>query len=228
MEHGSGAESVVRALIERQLDLASSTDVLRRFRTLWVAAMLDKRLTHCTDCQIAELLSLASYLSVCARVWERLYLGSLKDGATACSREPVRHQRRRLSLAIPANESDEPEELKPESALSRVGQEGVSPSSRKWMNLLPRHFDVGLVSRVYVSGQAGAGATCKSERRRADQLASNYGTDNRSTCEPCGSFPVQFRFRNRTHSECLFSNSGVYTRTEFLGREPTNGCARQE
>jgi hypothetical protein len=40
-----------------QSDLASSIDVLRRFRRLWVAAMLDKPLTHCTDRQVGELMN---------------------------------------------------------------------------------------------------------------------------------------------------------------------------
>jgi hypothetical protein len=43
-------------LIERQRRLADSHDPLQRAQTLWVAAELDKRLSRCTDAQIAELL----------------------------------------------------------------------------------------------------------------------------------------------------------------------------
>jgi len=43
-------------LIEKQRRLADSHDPLRRAGTLWVATELDKRLSHCTDAQIAELL----------------------------------------------------------------------------------------------------------------------------------------------------------------------------
>ena len=56
LEHGSESDIVVRALIERQRRLLKSGNPAERFRTLWVAAMLDKRLTHCTDRQIAELM----------------------------------------------------------------------------------------------------------------------------------------------------------------------------
>jgi hypothetical protein len=57
LEHRSEANGVVRALIEKQRGLANSDDSSMRFRTLWVAAMLDKRLSHCTDRQIADLMN---------------------------------------------------------------------------------------------------------------------------------------------------------------------------
>lgn len=47
------------ALIERQRRLADSHDPLERATTLWVATELDKRLSDCTDAQIAELLARA-------------------------------------------------------------------------------------------------------------------------------------------------------------------------
>lgn len=45
--------------IERQRKLADSPDPLERAQTLWVAVELDKRLSHCTNAQIAELLARA-------------------------------------------------------------------------------------------------------------------------------------------------------------------------
>jgi hypothetical protein len=54
--HWSEADRVVRALIEKQRHLSSSTDLAKRFRTLWVAALLDRRLAHCTDRQLGELM----------------------------------------------------------------------------------------------------------------------------------------------------------------------------
>ena len=50
---------VVIGLIEKQRRLADSHDPLERAQTLWVAAELDKRLSRCTDPEIAELLSKA-------------------------------------------------------------------------------------------------------------------------------------------------------------------------
>ena len=47
------------ALIERQRRLADSHDPLERAKTLWVATELDKRLSRCTDAQIADLLARA-------------------------------------------------------------------------------------------------------------------------------------------------------------------------
>lgn len=47
------------AFIERQRKLADSPDPLERAQTLWVATELNKRLSRCTDAQIAELLARA-------------------------------------------------------------------------------------------------------------------------------------------------------------------------
>jgi hypothetical protein len=47
------------AFIERQRELADSHNPLERAKTLWIATELDKRLSHCTDAQIAELLARA-------------------------------------------------------------------------------------------------------------------------------------------------------------------------
>jgi len=51
------ADWAVRALIEKQRKLVSSTNFSMRFRTLWIAAMLDKHLTQCTNREIGELMS---------------------------------------------------------------------------------------------------------------------------------------------------------------------------
>jgi hypothetical protein len=47
------------ALIEGQRRLADSHNPLERAKTLWIAAELDKRLSRCTDAQIADLLARA-------------------------------------------------------------------------------------------------------------------------------------------------------------------------
>src|SRR5579862_5324785 len=47
------------ALIEGQRRLADSHNPLERAKTLWIATELDKRLSRCTDAQIAELLARA-------------------------------------------------------------------------------------------------------------------------------------------------------------------------
>ena len=54
-----GSPELVRIaldLIERQRQLGDSHDPVQRARTLWVATELDKRLSRCTDAQIAELI----------------------------------------------------------------------------------------------------------------------------------------------------------------------------
>jgi hypothetical protein len=51
--------SAALALITRQRKLADSSDPLERAKTPWVAVELDKRLSRCTDAQIAELLARA-------------------------------------------------------------------------------------------------------------------------------------------------------------------------
>jgi|SRR5579871_468478 len=68
------------ALIEKQRRLADSHDPLQRAKTLWIAAELDRRLSHCTDAQIAELL---------ARAEERLPIFEAEFAV-------VEHARRRL------------------------------------------------------------------------------------------------------------------------------------
>jgi hypothetical protein len=47
---------IVADLIDKQRRLADSHDPCERAKTLWVATELDKRLSRCTDVQIAELL----------------------------------------------------------------------------------------------------------------------------------------------------------------------------
>jgi hypothetical protein len=50
------ANRAVRALIQRQRELANSPHPTERFRTLWIAALLDERLARCTDREIGELM----------------------------------------------------------------------------------------------------------------------------------------------------------------------------
>ena len=57
MEHRS-EDRVVRALIEKQRRLVNSDNPAERLRILWIAAMLDRRLAHCTDRQLGELMIL--------------------------------------------------------------------------------------------------------------------------------------------------------------------------
>jgi hypothetical protein len=59
MEDSAQIVRIALALIERQRRLADSHDPLQRAGTLWIAAELNKRLSRCTDAQIAELLARA-------------------------------------------------------------------------------------------------------------------------------------------------------------------------
>jgi hypothetical protein len=47
---------MIRALIDRQRRLERSTNLSTRFRTLWIAALLDKTLKQCTDHEIGQLM----------------------------------------------------------------------------------------------------------------------------------------------------------------------------
>jgi hypothetical protein len=47
---------VISALIHEQRRLATSPHLAERFRILWIAATLDKRLRECTDHEIAQLM----------------------------------------------------------------------------------------------------------------------------------------------------------------------------
>jgi hypothetical protein len=60
MEQPARTLRVTIGLIEKQRRLADSPDPLERAQTLWVAAELDKRLSRCTDPEIAELLGKAA------------------------------------------------------------------------------------------------------------------------------------------------------------------------
>jgi hypothetical protein len=48
----------IRALIEKQRSLVRSDNPEERSRTLWIAAMLDEVLAHCTDRQLGGLMIL--------------------------------------------------------------------------------------------------------------------------------------------------------------------------
>jgi hypothetical protein len=80
MERSPQLVRIALGLIERQRHLADSHDPLERAQTLWVATELDKRLSHCTDAQIAELL---------ARAEERLPIFEAEFAV-------IEHARRRL------------------------------------------------------------------------------------------------------------------------------------
>ena len=58
LERNSELHRVISSLIAKQRRLTSSTNLSRRFQTLWVAAALDTHLTQCTDHEIGELLIL--------------------------------------------------------------------------------------------------------------------------------------------------------------------------
>jgi hypothetical protein len=59
LDNNSDLDKVVRALIYEQRRLATSPHFAERFRILWTAATLDKRLRQCTDREIGELLAIA-------------------------------------------------------------------------------------------------------------------------------------------------------------------------
>jgi|HubBroStandDraft_4_1064222.scaffolds.fasta_scaffold593125_1 hypothetical protein len=59
MEQPARTVRVIIGLIGKQRRLADSHDPLERAQTLWVAAELDKRLSRCSDWEIAELLCTA-------------------------------------------------------------------------------------------------------------------------------------------------------------------------
>jgi hypothetical protein len=83
-------QRVVRALIERQRDLASSPRTSSRLRILWIAALLDKRLARCSDREIGDLLSFAQdrfhifepEFAICHHARRRLMLRNLKEDFT--------------------------------------------------------------------------------------------------------------------------------------------------
>jgi hypothetical protein len=85
---------IALALIERQRRLADSHHPLQRAKTLWVAAELDKRISRCTDAQIAELL---------LRAEERLPIFEPEFAVIEhARRRPVRSGQMSLSLEIGA------------------------------------------------------------------------------------------------------------------------------
>jgi hypothetical protein len=90
LKSNSDLDKVVRALIQEQRKLASSTNFAVRFRILWTAALLDKRLTQCTDPQIGELLVLVqerfgifeAEFGICHHARRRLLLRIAKENLT--------------------------------------------------------------------------------------------------------------------------------------------------
>lgn len=87
VEQESELQWVVRALIERQRELTTSPDPKERFRTLWIAALLDKRLARCSDREIGDLMFIVQErfgifepeFAVCHQARRRLLLGSAKE-----------------------------------------------------------------------------------------------------------------------------------------------------
>jgi hypothetical protein len=59
MEQQARTVRVIVGLIEKQRRLADSPDPFQRAQTLWLATELDKRLSRCSDWEIAELLGKA-------------------------------------------------------------------------------------------------------------------------------------------------------------------------
>jgi hypothetical protein len=51
-------ELAVEELFSQQRKLARSHDFAERFQTLWIGALLDERMTRCSDPEIGNLLSL--------------------------------------------------------------------------------------------------------------------------------------------------------------------------
>jgi hypothetical protein len=89
LEHWSEADSV-RALIEKQRRLVNSDNPAERLRILWIAALLDQRLSGCTDHEIAELMNLVQEqfgifdpeMAVCEHARRRLLLRSIRERLT--------------------------------------------------------------------------------------------------------------------------------------------------
>jgi hypothetical protein len=90
VEQESELNRTIHALIERQRRLASSTNLSQRFRTLWIAALLDKRLKQCADHEVGELMVIVQgrfglfepELAICHHARRRLLLGSAKERLT--------------------------------------------------------------------------------------------------------------------------------------------------
>ena len=59
VNHESHQDRVIRALIQKQRKLADSPDPLERAGTLWVTVELDRRLSRCTDLEIANIMTVA-------------------------------------------------------------------------------------------------------------------------------------------------------------------------
>jgi hypothetical protein len=53
----SVTNAAICTLIQEQRRLVSSTIFAERFRVLWLAAMLDESLLHCTDYEVGKLMS---------------------------------------------------------------------------------------------------------------------------------------------------------------------------
>jgi hypothetical protein len=90
LEHESELQRVIRALIQEQRMLVTSTNVWERFGVLWIAALLDKRLKQCTDHEVGELMVIVQgrfglfepEFAVCYHARQRLLLGSAKERLT--------------------------------------------------------------------------------------------------------------------------------------------------
>ena len=80
-------QRAVRALIQRQRELANSPHPTERFRTLWVAAMLDRQLARCSDREIGSLLSFVQdrfhifepEFAICRHAQRSLLLRNIKE-----------------------------------------------------------------------------------------------------------------------------------------------------
>jgi hypothetical protein len=90
LEHSSDAHTVVCSLIQEQRRLATSPYISERFRTLWTAAMVDKRLKQCTDREVGDLMRFVqerfglfeAEFAICHHARRRLLLKSAKERPT--------------------------------------------------------------------------------------------------------------------------------------------------
>ena len=90
MKSKPDADRAVRALIQRQRDLAHSTRSHTRLRILWVAALLDKHLKQCTDHEVGELMVTVQgrfglfepEFAICHHARHRLMLRNAKEQLT--------------------------------------------------------------------------------------------------------------------------------------------------
>ncbi len=81
---------MIRALIEKQQKLLSSTNPWQGFGTLWTAALLDEYLAKCTDGEIGDLMLIVQdrfhlfepEFAICHHAGRKLMLPNAKEQLT--------------------------------------------------------------------------------------------------------------------------------------------------